>query len=207
MRICRFILKSDAQETPRLGLLEEQGIREVTAITDRLPAVRWPLPPGDLLIAQLGALAPDLARLAAAAPLVPRDSVRLLSPVANPGKLICGVGNWSHHKAPLGLLGFLFKATSALAGEGDGVQLRWPDRVTLHEPELAIVIGRTCTNVSEAQALDYVAGYTAALDMTMKEAKEFFCFCKSFDTYGVLGPCLVTADEIPNPSALPTGSR
>jgi len=128
--------------------------------------------------------------------------VRLLSPVANPGKFICGVGNWSHHKAPLGMMGFLFKVTSALAGEGDGVQVRWPDRTTLHEPELAIVIGRTCTNVSEADALSYVAGYTCALDMTMKEEREFYCFCKSFDTYGVLGPCLVTADEIADPSEL-----
>jgi 2,4-diketo-3-deoxy-L-fuconate hydrolase len=47
-----------------------------------------------------------------------------------------------------------------------------------------------------------VAGYCCALDMTMKEVKEFFCFCKSFDSYGVLGPCMVTADEISNPSDL-----
>jgi 2-keto-4-pentenoate hydratase/2-oxohepta-3-ene-1,7-dioic acid hydratase in catechol pathway len=100
------------------------------------------------------------------------------------------------------MLGFLFKATSALAGEAESVQLRWPDRTTLHEPELAIIIGRKCTNVTEAKALDYVAGYSCALDMTMKEEREFFCFCKSFDTYGVLGPCLVTADEIPDPSEL-----
>ena len=82
------------------------------------------------------------------------------------------------------------------------MQVRWPDRTTLHEPELGIIIGRTCTNVSEAEALSYVAGYTCALDMTMKEDKEFFCFCKSFDTFGLLGPCLVTADEIADPGAL-----
>jgi 2,4-didehydro-3-deoxy-L-rhamnonate hydrolase len=164
--------------------------------------LRWPLPPGDMLITQLSALTPQLTRRASEVPLIPRNAVRLLSPVANPGKFICGVGNWSHHKAPLGLMGFLFKATSALAGEAEGVQLRWPDRITLHEPELAIVIGRTCTNVTATQALDYVAGYSCALDMTMKEEREFYCFCKSFDTYGVLGPCLVTADEIPDPSAL-----
>jgi 2,4-diketo-3-deoxy-L-fuconate hydrolase len=202
MQICRFTLRSESQATPRLGLMEEGGIRDVTAVTETLPSLRWPLPPGDTLITHLAALAPQLTRTASEVPLIPRDAVRLLSPVANPGKFICGVGNWSHHKAPLGLMGFLFKATSALAGAGEGVQLRWPDRVTLHEPELAIVIGRTCTNVTVAQALDYVAGYSCALDMTMKEEREFFCFCKSFDTYGVLGPCLVTADEIPDPSAL-----
>jgi 2-keto-4-pentenoate hydratase/2-oxohepta-3-ene-1,7-dioic acid hydratase in catechol pathway len=182
--------------------MEQQGIRDVTAVTENLPSLRWPLPPGDMLIANLPLLAPQLASMAKDAPLIPREAVRLLSPVANPGKFICGVGNWSHHKAPLGVMGFLFKATSALAGEGEGVQLRWPDRVTLHEPELAIVIGRTCMNVTAAEALDFVAGYSCALDMTLKQEKEFFCFCKSFDTYGVLGPCLVTADEIPDPSEL-----
>jgi 2-keto-4-pentenoate hydratase/2-oxohepta-3-ene-1,7-dioic acid hydratase in catechol pathway len=202
MRICRFTVKAEADALPRLGLMEEGGIRDVTAVTEALPALRWPLPPGDQLIAQLGVLRPRMERLAAEAELIPRKSVRLLSPVANPGKFICGVGNWKHHKAPLGMLGFLFKVTSALAGEGEGVQLRWPDRFTLHEPELAIVIGRDCTNVTEADALDYVAGYSCALDMTMKEEKEFYCFCKSFDTYGVLGPCLITADEITEPSEL-----
>jgi 2,4-diketo-3-deoxy-L-fuconate hydrolase len=202
MRICRFTLRSEAEVKPRLGLMQNEGIRDVTDVTESLPSLRWPLPPGDTLISHLAALAPKIERRANEVPLIARETVRLLSPVANPGKFICGVGNWSHHKAPLGLMGFLFKATSALAGEGEGVQLRWPDRVTLHEPELAIVIGRTCTNVTAAQALDYVAGYSCALDMTMKEEREFFCFCKSFDTYGVLGPCLVTADEIPDPSAL-----
>jgi 2-keto-4-pentenoate hydratase/2-oxohepta-3-ene-1,7-dioic acid hydratase in catechol pathway len=182
--------------------LEEGGVRDVTEAANRLPAQRWPLPPGDLLIEGLDSLREEIERLARSAPLIPRSSVRLLSPVANPGKFICGVGNWSHHKAPLGMLGFLFKATSALAGEGEGVQVRWPNRTTLHEPELAIIIGRTCTNVTEADALSNVAGYACALDMTMKEEKEFYCFCKSFDSYGVLGPCMVTADEISNPSEL-----
>src|SRR5580658_3783358 len=126
MRICRFTLRSDSEAKPRLGLMEEGGIRDVTAVADTLPLLRWPLPPGDTLIANLSTLAPQLARVAAEVPLTARDAVRLLSPVANPGKFICGVGNWSHHKAPLGLLGLLFKATSALAGEGDGVQVRWP---------------------------------------------------------------------------------
>jgi len=202
MQICRYVTKTDPECRQRLGLMDAQGIRDVTAAAEKLPAMRWPLPPGDQLIANLAELRPHMEALAASAPVTPRESVRLLSPVANPGKFICGVGNWKHHKAPLGVLGFLFKATSAIAGPGDGVQVRWPDRITQHEPELAIVIGRTCTNVREAEARDYVAGYTCGLDMTMKEEKEFFCFCKSFDTFGLLGPCLVTADEIPDPSSL-----
>jgi len=202
VKICRYTLKSDASASPRLGLLEEGGVRDVTAVTEALPSLRWPVPIGDQLIAELPRLRPQMEALAASAPLIARDQVRLLSPVANPGKFICGVGNWKHHGLPLGTLGFLFKMTSAQAGEGDGVQLRWLDRQTVYEAELAWVIGRECTNVSVAEAMDYVAGFTCGLDMTLTEDKEFLTFCKSFDSYGVLGPALVTPEEVGDPSAL-----
>lgn len=202
MRICRFVRCDDADATPRVGLLEDDWVRDVTAAAASLPPLHWPLPPGDQFIANLDSLRPRMAEIAKNAPLIPRGEVRLLSPVANPGKFVCGAGNWKFHGAPLGMMGFMFKASSALAGEAEGVQIRWPDRTTLHEPELAIVIGRQCTNVSVEQALDHVAGYCCALDMTMKQEREDFAFCKSFDTYGVIGPCLVTADEIPDPSSL-----
>lgn len=208
MKICRFTVAGSAglrfgpNRAPRLGVVSEAGVHDVTAVTERLPALRWPLPPGDQLIAHLPELRHAMAELAATQPAMSLDAVRLLPPVANPGKFVCGAGNWKHHGAPLGMMGFMFKATSALAGPGEGVQLQWPDRVTLHEPELAMVIGRRCRNVSEADALDYVAGYCGALDMTMQQEREDFAFCKSFDTYGMLGPWLVTADEIPDPSAL-----
>jgi 2,4-didehydro-3-deoxy-L-rhamnonate hydrolase len=202
MKICRFTFKDDARAQPRVGLLEDGGIRDVTAVTEELPALRWPLPMGDQLIAELPRLRPRMETLAANGKLIPRDQVNLLSPVANPGKFICGVGNWKHHGIPLGTLGSLFKMTSAGAGESDGVQLRWLDRQTVYEGELAWVIGKECTNVSEADALSYVAGYTCGLDMTLTEDKEFLTFCKSFDTYGVLGPALVTSDEVGDPNTL-----
>jgi len=202
MKICRSTLADDPAGRPRLGLYDPEGIRDVTAVADELPPLRWPVPLGDQLIAELPRLKPRILELAAAAQPISPDAVRLLSPVANPGKVICGLGNWKHHGAPLGSIGFLYKVTSAMAGPSDGVQLRWPDRVTLHEPELAIVIGRECANVSEDEALDYVAGYSCGLDTTLQKEGEDFSFCKSFDTYGTLGPCLVTADEIPDPLQL-----
>jgi 2-keto-4-pentenoate hydratase/2-oxohepta-3-ene-1,7-dioic acid hydratase in catechol pathway len=202
MRICRFTLNGDVDAAPRLGVYDDDTIRDVTAVTEELPDFRWPLPMGDALIEHLPALMPRIAELANRARPIPRGEVRLLSPVANPGKLVCGLGNWSFHKMPLGTLGFLYKVTSAATGEGTGVQVRWPGRETLYEPELAIVIGRKCVNVAEDEALQYVAGYSCVLDMTMKKENEDFSFCKSFDTYGVLGPCLVTADEIEDPGAL-----
>jgi 2-keto-4-pentenoate hydratase/2-oxohepta-3-ene-1,7-dioic acid hydratase in catechol pathway len=91
--------------------------------------------------------------------------------------------------------------TSAAAGEADGVTLRWPERTTFHEMEIAIVIGRQGTEIPAAEALDYVAGYCIGLDMTM-QGSEFPSFGKSFDTYGVMGPWLTTRDEIADPDAL-----
>ncbi len=202
MHICRFIIKDDSGAGERVGLLEAGGVFDVTSVTNALPDLRWPLPLGDQFIANLPLLRPLIKEQAATASFYKRDQISLLAPVANPGKFVCGAGNWKHHGAPLGTMGFMFKASSALAGEGDGVQIAWPDRVTLHEPELAIIIGKECRNVSEADALGVVAGYCGALDMTMKKEMEDFAFCKSFDTYGVLGPALVTADEIANPSTL-----
>jgi 2,4-diketo-3-deoxy-L-fuconate hydrolase len=202
MHICRFTLIDDTTANPRLGLLEESGVRDVTAATDILPALRWPLAPGDQLIANLPAIRARIVELAPTAAIIAREQVRLLSPVANPGKFVCGAGNWKHHGAPFGMIGFMGKVTSAAAGEGDGLQISWPDRVTLHEPELAIIIGKTARNVSEAEALSYVAGYCCGLDTTLKQEREDFAFCKSFDTYGTLGPALVTADEVPDPDAL-----
>ena len=202
MKICRFTLKSDASATPRLGIVESGAIRDVTAITELLPAQRWPLPLGDQLIAALPDLSARMSALAAVAEPIALDAVSLLSPVANPAKFVCGAGNWKHHGAPFGMMGFMGKAVTSLAGPGDGVQLRWPDRTTVYEPELAMIIGKQCSNISEAEALDYVAGYACALDMTLKPEREDWAFCKSFDSYGVIGPWLVTADEIADPSAL-----
>ena len=86
MRFCRFALKSDAA-TPRVGIYDEAGIRDVTAATEALPTLRWPLPLGDQLIANLGTLRPEMERLSAGAAVIPHDQVRLLSPIANPPRL------------------------------------------------------------------------------------------------------------------------
>jgi 2-keto-4-pentenoate hydratase/2-oxohepta-3-ene-1,7-dioic acid hydratase in catechol pathway len=202
MKICRFSLRGDPDSTARLGVVLDDGVHDVTQIAQSLPALHWPLPPGDQLIANLASLRPAMLEMGRTdAPIAP-ERIKLLAPVANPGKFICGAGNWKHHGAPFGFMGFMFKASSALAGPDEGVQLSWAHRPALHEPELAIIIGRTCRNVSALEALAYVAGYACALDMTMQREHEDYAFCKSFDSFGMLGPWLVTADEIGDPSQL-----
>ena len=65
MRISRFTLNSDASATPRLGVASDDGIRDVTAASEALPALRWPLPRGDQMIANLATLGPKMKELAA----------------------------------------------------------------------------------------------------------------------------------------------
>src|SRR5436190_24137110 len=141
MKICRF-------DDNRLGLVRDDGIRDVSAALAKLPAVSYPFPRHDELIAHLEGLAPEIERLAPSASPVPVDKVKLLSPLANPGKIIAAPVNYKKHLeealADKGIhhgnliqeihkAGMFLKASSALVGAGDGVQLVHTDRRNDHE--------------------------------------------------------------------------
>ena len=211
MKLCRF-------DGGRLGVVEGSDVRDVTPALDVLPACRYPLPTYDLLIANLPALVARAGALLPAAPRVPLSSVALLSPVANPGKIVAAPVNYLKHldevrtdpqlhadnpaqANTIHTTGLFLKATSSLAGPAEGVPVCLPDRRTDHEVELAFVIGRKARNVPRAEALQYVAGYCIGLDITIR-GREERSFRKSPDGYSVLGPWLVTADEIPDPGNL-----
>jgi 2-keto-4-pentenoate hydratase/2-oxohepta-3-ene-1,7-dioic acid hydratase in catechol pathway len=193
-------------------------VRDVTAALDVLPSARYPFPQHDALIAHLDAVKTRAAALASKAPVLPLEGLRLLSPVANPGKIVAAPVNYQKHldevrgdatihqnNASLTLTihnaGVFLKATSALAGPGEGVEIRRTDRRTDHEVELVFVIGKTASRVSSADALNYVAGYAIGLDITIRGSEDR-SFRKSPDGYAVLGPWLVTADEVQDPGAL-----
>ncbi|OFW07646.1 MAG: 2-hydroxyhepta-2,4-diene-1,7-dioate isomerase [Acidobacteria bacterium RIFCSPLOWO2_02_FULL_68_18] len=211
MRLCRF-------DEGRLGVADAAGVRDVTAALDVLPGYRYPFPPYDVLVAHLPQVVARAGALAGAAPVLPLGRLRLLSPVANPGKIIAAPVNYQKHldevKSDVQIhannpahtitiqkAGVFLKASSSLVGPGEGVVIRKPERRTDHEVELAAVIGKTASHVRAAQALDYVAGYTIGLDISIRGSEDR-SLRKSADTYTVLGPWLVTADEIPDPGTL-----
>jgi 2-keto-4-pentenoate hydratase/2-oxohepta-3-ene-1,7-dioic acid hydratase in catechol pathway len=210
MKICRF-------DDDRLGVVVGDEIADVSGLLDNEPAIRpWPLPPGDWLIKNLARLRPEMERLAATAAKKPLADAFLLSPIANPGKIIGAPVNYYAHQdeanadKSIGFgtdvktiehYGLFLKANSSLVGAGQGVQLRLPERRHDHEGELVVVIGKTCANIAEADALDYVAGYCPGLDMTARGVEER-SLRKSFDSYTVLGPWLTTADEVAGPDDL-----
>ena len=211
MRLCRF-------NENRLGIVEGDLVKDVTTALDVLPSFRYPLPSHDLMIGGLEAVRHRITTLLPGAPSVPLADVKLLSPVANPGKIIAAPVNYQKHldevKVDAALhannpghtitiqsAGLFLKATSSLTGQDAGIAVCQLDRRTDHEVELAIVIGRRGRNITRGDALNYVAGYSVGLDVTIRGSEDR-SFRKSPDTYSVLGPWLVTPDDVPDPGVL-----
>jgi 2-keto-4-pentenoate hydratase/2-oxohepta-3-ene-1,7-dioic acid hydratase in catechol pathway len=161
------------------------------------------------------ALAPDaLAKLAAidvsTLPVV-EGSPRLGACVAGTGKFICIGLNYSDHAAETGATVppepvIFMKATSAIVGPDDNVVIPRGSEKTDWEVELGFVIGKTAKYVSEADALDYVAGYCVSHDVSERafqtERSGQWTKGKSCDTFGPIGPWLVTKDEVADPQNL-----
>ena len=209
MRLCRF-------DDDRLGLVEGDTVLDVSEALAELPPQRWPLSPGDPLIAHLSTVRAAVERTASNAAAKPLSAVSLKSPVANPTKIIGAPVNYAKHVAEskadpqiapgqeikgIADYGPFLKANSSLVGPGEGVALRFTDRRNDHEGELAVVIGRSGTNIPLEDADDYIAGYALSLDMTVR-GNEDRSARKSIDSYSVVGPWLVTKDEIADPNAL-----
>ena len=210
MKICRY-------DDARIGLVQGDTVRDVTALVEeQLGRFSYPLPRYDPFIAKLGSLKAKMEEEAERAKPVPLDKVKLLSPVANPGKIIAAPVNYTKHLqealADKGIhhgnlvneihkAGMFLKATSAVVGPGEGVRLVHTDRRNDHEVELALVIGRSAKNVAAAAALDCIAGYCIGLDMTIRGPEER-SLRKSPDSYCVLGPWLATPDEVDDPGKL-----
>ena len=181
-------------------------MRDVTAALDELPAYRYPLPPGDMLMANLEKVSTRARTLAKDAPATPVDRLQLLSPVANPSKIIGAPMNYRTGQDEAAIanatsLGLFLKANGSLSGQRDGIALRMMERQIDHEVELGVVIGRQGANIRREDALTHVAGYAVALDIT-PHGKEERSLRKSCETYTVLGPWLVTVDDVPDPQSL-----
>ncbi len=215
MKICRF-------DHNRIGIVRDDGVHDVSIILEKLPLLRYSFPVGDPVIAHLTNWRAELERLADAAPAIDPLQVRFRSPVAHPSKIIGVPTNYMAHRAEMRAdtsipsvsrsseaagvelvlqQGFFLKSNSSLVGPSEGVAVRFPDRRNDHEAELGVVIGRTGSDIPESEAYDYIAGYAMALDMVVR-GREDRSFRKSIDTYSVLGPWLVTADEVPDPQNL-----
>jgi 2-keto-4-pentenoate hydratase/2-oxohepta-3-ene-1,7-dioic acid hydratase in catechol pathway len=168
-------------------------------------------------VADIGGKALDQASLKELAKLDPKSlpavpgSPRIGACVSGVGKFICIGLNYSDHAAETGATVpsepvVFMKATSAIVGPDDDVLIPRGSEKTDWEVELGVVIGRTAKYVSEADALDYVAGYCLTNDVSERafqaERQGQWTKGKSCDTFGPIGPWLVTRDEVADPQNL-----
>lgn len=210
MNLCRF-------NKDRLGIVEGDRVYDVSDAAARIPAPRWPYPPGDPLIRNLGAVLEEARKLRGGAKSHALSEVALYSPITSASKVMAAPANYRAHididaadpalhhgfhdkqlaglERPTEKLGLFLKASSSVVGAAEGIELKWLDRRNDPEIELVVVIGRTAKDVPQARALEYVAGYSLGLDVTVRGTEDR-SWRKSADTYAVLGPWLTTVDAI-----------
>jgi 2-keto-4-pentenoate hydratase/2-oxohepta-3-ene-1,7-dioic acid hydratase in catechol pathway len=146
-----------------------------------------------------------------AAAALDAGAVEILAPLPRPGKLVAvGLNYYDHAKEggvePPAEPMLFTKFTTSIVGPGAVVE--WDPELTRSvdlEAELGVVIGRTCRRVAESDALAYVLGYTCVNDVSardLQKADRQFVRAKSLDTFGPVGPVIVTTDEIPDPQRL-----
>ncbi|MDX9874663.1 MAG: fumarylacetoacetate hydrolase family protein [Spongiibacteraceae bacterium] len=207
MKLVRFAVDDNV----RTGALIGDGIVDLHEV---IPGLEREAAPGDTLaLISLGS-----ARLAELGQLVSQQADKaqggrkLLAPLVNPPKIICAWVNYPNPavatlpQVPI----FFSKYASAITGPGEPIKLpRVGDQIVV-EPELTAVIGKGGSDISEADALSHVAGYTIVNDVTAfsHRLQNFlgspgpYMMAKTFDSFAPMGPCIVTADEIADPHSL-----
>lgn len=228
MRLCRFEHEGQA----RCGFYSETHVVPLsTAAKDKGVTVPdscslLPLLPGGEAHQQVLGLQKELTEDDVARLGLPVDSVKLLVPVPDPSKLLLLAGNYSRHieegggkaeeRARTFPYVFMKPPLTTLTHPGDPIRIPAisPDHIDW-ELELAVIIGKKCRGVSQADALNYVAGYTVINDISDRKFKPnpgraerekdgFFDWLhgKWHDTFCPCGPCVLPADELADPQTL-----
>lgn len=195
------LVRIGAKGQERPAMLDSSGtIRDLSAHIDDVSGDTL----SDAILDKLRKIDP------ATLPEIPADT-RIGPCVGNVGKFICIGLNYSDHAAEAGMDVpkepiLFFKATTAICGPDDQVLIPRNSQKTDWEVELGVVIGKTAQYVDEADALDYVAGYCVINDVSERafqlERGGQWVKGKSADTFGPMGPWMVTRDEVPDPQNL-----
>ena len=205
----KLVLFETAREGVQPGVLVGDG---VVSIAELVAGLRNGTPQQLIegIIDNFEELQDDLEHHAQRSTPVPLGAVRLRAPLPRPGKIMCCIGNyWEHTQREARPLNMFLKNPDAVIGPGDTIVL--PDYtdpyVFQHEAELAIVIKGPAKKISQADYRKAIFGYSAIIDVSARaQGRQTWragsWMGKSFDTFAPLGPCIVTADEIPDPNKL-----
>jgi 2-keto-4-pentenoate hydratase/2-oxohepta-3-ene-1,7-dioic acid hydratase in catechol pathway len=191
----------------KLGVLKGDTVVDVSAVVQDIPHTG----PHDLINGLIERFDDYRGKIEAAVESgtgVPVSSVHIRPPLPKPGNIDCMAVNYMEdgtRDAPAPINAF-HKSASAIIGEGDTMVLPdVPATIFEGEAEIALVIGKRASNVSQANALNYVFGYVNFIDGSARglpPAGNVFFQMKSRDTFAPIGPYLVTADEIDDPQKL-----
>ncbi|MFE3021791.1 fumarylacetoacetate hydrolase family protein [Streptomyces sp. NPDC059256] len=202
----------------RIGIVDGASVRDVTDVVDS----RWHGTPYVInqLIEHFDKLKEPLRTALATAPERSLAEVTLLPPIPRPGQVLAAPANYHAHVAEMtdsqyrptnqqalrspSDVGFFVKSSASISGPADAIELPpMPGRAFHHEVELGIVIGKPARGVPAEQVTDHIFGYLVLLDLTLRtegERQEERTMRKSFETFTPIGPFIVTADEVPDPS-------
>src|SRR5216110_817947 len=191
----------------KLGLLKGDAVVDVSRVVQDIPH----LGPKDVVrgvIERFGEFRPRLEAAVAQERGVPLDRVKIRPPLPKPANIVCMAVNYMEdgtRSEPAPINAFL-KSPSAIIGPGDTMVLPdVPATIFEGEAEMAVVIGKRCSHVSAANAMEYVFGYTNFIDGSARglpPAGNVFFQMKSRDTFAPIGPYIVTKDEIRDPQKL-----
>jgi 2-keto-4-pentenoate hydratase/2-oxohepta-3-ene-1,7-dioic acid hydratase in catechol pathway len=185
----------------KVGLLKDGNVVDVSQVVPRGATPQLTI---EGLITNFQSLQGTLERVLHQGEGIPLSHVQLRAPVPRPGKIVCMGGNFGEFVGRKGVMWGFLKSPEAVLGPGGTVVLPPEDaNIFHHEAELVAVIGHTASRVSKDEALRHVFGYTCGCDVSGRfppESRQQFG--KSFDTFAPIGPCIVTADEIPDPHQL-----
>jgi 2-keto-4-pentenoate hydratase/2-oxohepta-3-ene-1,7-dioic acid hydratase in catechol pathway len=191
----------------RLGVVDGDGVIDVTDALGQRELSR-PQESIETVIRDWSGVRSRIDALADRGERMPLAGVRLRAPVPRPPKIVCAAVNYLEfgQREPADFDAFLKSPTSVLDTGGTVVLPPVDATVFHHEAELGVVIGKTTSNVNHEEALGHVFGYLQFLDMSARgltpNGRGSFFLGKSWDTFGPMGPALVTADEVSDPQAL-----
>jgi 2-keto-4-pentenoate hydratase/2-oxohepta-3-ene-1,7-dioic acid hydratase in catechol pathway len=184
----------------RIGLVRDEVIVDITDAVGAMPG-EWPPVAMNRLIANFAELKRKL-EVASREPGVPLASVRLLTPVPWPSKVVAYPVNYHEHGREMRVgyrasnQGFFLKPPSSISGPADPIVLPVNSgRRIDHECELAIIIGREGRDISRERCRDHIFGYSCLIDAVIRGNEERVTR-KGFDTFCPIGPWIVTEDEI-----------
>jgi len=196
---------SPGHDEPVPGLLTDSGIVSIATVVEHQYTPQLTM---QWIIDHFERLRSTFEAQALEAEATPPGAVRLRAPLPRPGKILCCIANyWEHAQREARPLNMFLKNPEAVVGPGDTIVLPkmtepW---IFMHEAELALVIKGPAKEVAQKDWQSAVFGYTGLIDVSARGEgrrtwKAGSWLGKSFDTFAPIGPCIATADEIPDPN-------